>query len=231
MFGAQSATLLVAVLLHFISPTGALNAMAPGDGITQTGAIACGVGPRRVLDVYAPPRGATPAPVIVFFYGGGWETGAKEMYRFVGASMAAHGIIVVIPDYRLYPEVRFPAFMDDPAQAVAWTRSNVQRLGGDPHRLFLMGHSAGGQIATLLALDPRYLLAAGVSPAHDLCGVIGLAAPYDFLPPAPRSQRYWGRRLTGLAPSRSTMSRDRRLRCCCWRAVPTTPSIPQTPSG
>ncbi len=184
MFGAQTATTLVVALLHLFSPTAALNAMAPTDGITQTRAAAYGIGPRRTLDVYAPRRGATPAPVIVFFYGGGWETGAKEMYRFVGAGMAAHGVLVVIPDYRLYPEVRFPAFMDDPAEAVAWTRRNAERLGGDPHRLFLMGHSAGGQVATLLALDPRYLLAVDLSPDRDLCGVIGLAAPYDFLPPA-----------------------------------------------
>jgi acetyl esterase/lipase len=184
MFGAQTATTLVVVLLHLFSPIAVLNAIAPTNGITQTRAVSFGTGPRRLLDIYAPRRGPTPAPVIVFFYGGGWETGAKEMYRFVGAGMAALGVIVVIPDYRLYPEVRFPEFMDDPAAAVAWTLRNAERLGGDPHRLFLMGHSAGGQIATLLALDPRYLHAVGVSPDRDLCGVIGLAAPYDFLPPA-----------------------------------------------
>ena len=89
-------------------------------------------------------------------------------------------MLVVIPDYRLYPEVRFPAFMDDAAEAVAWTRTNAGRFGGDPNRLFLMGHSAGATIATLLALDPSYLRAAGLSP-RDLCGVVGMA-DYDFLP-------------------------------------------------
>jgi acetyl esterase/lipase len=100
---------------------------------------------------------------------------------------------VVIPDYRLFPEVRFPAFMDDAAQAVAWTRTNVARFGGDPHRLFLMGPSAGGHIVTLLALDPRYLHAVGMSP-HDLCGVIGMAGPYDFatLPTANMRQVFGG---------------------------------------
>ena len=106
----------------------------------------------------------------MFFYGGGWSSGSKAMYRFVGAGLAARGILVVIPDYRLYPEVRFPAFMDDAAAAVAWARANAAKYGGDPHRLFLMGHSAGGQIAALLALDPSYL------------GSVGLAPPYDFLP-------------------------------------------------
>jgi acetyl esterase/lipase len=106
------------------------------------------------------------------------------MYRFLGASLAARGVVVVIPDYRLHPAVRFPAFMDDGAAAVAWAHMNAARFGGDPSRLFLMGHSAGAQIATLLALDPEYLRAAGLTPEHDVCGVIGLAGPYDFLPDA-----------------------------------------------
>jgi acetyl esterase/lipase len=104
------------------------------------------------------------------------------MYRFVGAALAARGVMTVIPDYRLYPEVRFPAFMNDAAAAVAWTNANAARFGGDPHRLFLMGHSAGAQIAALLALDGSYLRADGLSPQSDVCGVVGLAGPYDFLP-------------------------------------------------
>jgi acetyl esterase/lipase len=123
-----------------------------------------------------------PAPVLVFFYGGGWMSGAKETYRFVGAAMAARGVLVVIPDYRLFPDVRFPAFMEDAAAAIAWTHANAARFGGDARRLFLMGHSAGGQIATLIALDPRYLQSVDLSPARDVCGVIGLAAPYDYIP-------------------------------------------------
>jgi acetyl esterase/lipase len=96
--------------------------------------------------------------------------------------MAARGVLTVIPDYRLYPEVRFPAFMYDAASAIAWTRANAARFGGDPHRLFLMGHSAGAQIATLVALDPSYLRSVDLSPPRNVCGVIGLAGPYDFLP-------------------------------------------------
>ena len=97
----------------------------------------------------------------------------------------------MIPDYRLYPEVRFPAFMEDAAAAVAWTRTNAARFGGDPHRLFLMGHSAGATIAALLALDPSYLRAAGLSPS-DLCGVAGMAGPYDFLPLVGNMQTVFG---------------------------------------
>lgn len=90
--------------------------------------------------------------------------------------------MTMIPDYRLYPQVHFPASMKDAAAAAAWARDNAQRFGGDPRRLFLMGHSAGGQIATLLALDASYLQAEGLSAQRDICGVIGLAGPYDFLP-------------------------------------------------
>jgi len=164
------------------SPTAVLNALAPREGVTQTLDIAYADGPRHALDVFAPRAAAAPAPVVVFFYGGGWESGSKEMYRFVGAALAARGVLTVIPDYRVYPEVRFPAFMDDAAAAVAWTHANASRFGGDPRRLFLMGHSAGAQIASLLALDASYLGAVKLSPQHDVCGVIGLAGPYDFLP-------------------------------------------------
>jgi acetyl esterase/lipase len=182
MRGADAATLLMLLLVQSCSPTAVLNALAPRDGVTPTHDVAYADGPRHRLDIYAPRRTDAPAPVVVFFYGGGWESGSKAMYRFVGASLAARGVLVAIPDYRLYPEVRFPAFMDDAAAAVAWVHANASRFGGDPYRLFLMGHSAGAQIATLLALDGDYLRAAHLSPRHDLCGAIGLAGPYDFLP-------------------------------------------------
>ena len=174
------ATLMVVVLLHFCSATPLLNAFAPRDGIARTRDIAYASGPRHTLDVYAPRSATAPAPVLVFFYGGGWTSGSKETYRFVGAALAARGVLVVIPDYRLYPAVRFPAFMNDAAAAVGWAHANAARFGGDAHRLFLMGHSAGGQIAVLLALDPSYLQSVDLASGRDICGVIGLAAPYDF---------------------------------------------------
>lgn len=163
------------------SPTSVLNALAPRDGITEARDIPYADGPRHTLDVYAPKATDRPAPVLVFFYGGNWDSGSKAMYRFVGRAMAARGVLTVIPDYRLFPEVRFPAFIYDAAKAVAWTRANIAAYGGDPHQLFFMGHSAGGQIATLLALDPTYLRSVDLSQ-RDVCGVIGLAGPYDFLP-------------------------------------------------
>ena len=162
-----------------------LNRLSPRRGITIREGVAYGPGPRHRLDAYLPARVAAPAsarpPVVVFFYGGGWEEGDRGMYRFVAAALAARGILTLVPDYRLYPEVRFPAFMEDAAAAVAWAGPFAAAQGADPGRLFLMGHSAGAQIATLLALDARYLRAAGLARG-PVAGVIGLAGPYDFLP-------------------------------------------------
>jgi acetyl esterase/lipase len=135
---------------------------------------------RLSLDVYS-PGGAAAAPVVVFFYGGSWESGKRRWYKYVGDALARNGVAVVIPDYRKYPDVRFPAFMHDAARAVAWTREHAREFGGDPQRLFVMGHSAGGQIAALLATDASYLAGAGLRP-RDLAGMIGLAGAYAFLP-------------------------------------------------
>jgi acetyl esterase/lipase len=132
------------------------------------------------LDAYA-PKGATAAPVVVFFYGGSWEGGKRRWYRYVGDALASSGVVTMIPDYRKFPDVHFPAFMHDAARAVAWARDHARAFGGDPARLFVMGHSAGGQIAALLAVDRRYLAAVGMRP-RDLTGMIGLAGAYAFLP-------------------------------------------------
>jgi acetyl esterase/lipase len=172
-------------LIEACSPTVLLNALAPRDGVRVQQDIPYGAGPRRRLDVYTPSPGlaaeAGNTPVVVFFYGGRWQSGERAMYRFVGAALAARGVATVIPDYRLYPEVRFPRFVEDAAAAVGWARAHAGEFGGDARRLFLMGHSAGAHIAALLALDGGYLRAQGLEP-RDLCGVVGLAGPYDFLP-------------------------------------------------
>ncbi|MBN8925351.1 MAG: alpha/beta hydrolase [Rhodospirillales bacterium] len=161
------------------SPVTLLNATAPREEVATD--LPYGPGPRHRLDVYV-PTSPDPAPVVVFFYGGGWENGSRGMYRFLGASLAAAGLVCVIPDYRLWPEAGFPAFIEDGAAAIAWTRANAAAHGGDPERLFVMGHSAGAQIATLLSLDARWLEPVGMNPNRDLRGVVGLSGPYDFLP-------------------------------------------------
>jgi acetyl esterase/lipase len=137
-------------------------------------------GPRHSLDVYV-PYGAALAPVVVFWYGGAWTSGDKADYRFVGASLAAAGYVVVIPDYRLFPRARFPEFVDDGAAALRWTHDQVARYGGDPARIWLMGHSAGAHQAALLALDEHRLAASGV-PRTAIRGLIGLSGPYALEP-------------------------------------------------
>ena len=134
------------------------------------------------LDVYTPQRGRGPLPTVVFFYGGGWDSGFRAMYRFVGAALAARGFAVVIPDYRVYPAVCFPEFLRDAAAAVRWTVDNIAELGGAPGRLVLAGHSAGAHIAAMLAFDRQWLDAVGLAPDRALRGLVGLSGPYDFLP-------------------------------------------------
>jgi acetyl esterase/lipase len=138
-------------------------------------------GARGTLDIYR-PRGADGAPVIVFFYGGRWSSGRKGLYHIFGRALRSRGYVVVIPDYRIYPEVRFPSFVEDGARAVRWTRDNIAEYGGDPRRLFVMGHSAGAHIAAMLSFDPQWLQRVGLDANRDITGLIGLAGPYDFLP-------------------------------------------------
>ncbi|HMO69184.1 MAG TPA: alpha/beta hydrolase [Novosphingobium sp.] len=132
------------------------------------------------LDVIAPnPPG--PHPVLVFFHGGGWDSGQPEDYRFVGRAFAREGHVVVLAGYRLGPDGLYPAMMDDAADALAWVRGNIAALGGDPQRVFVMGHSAGAHLAALVTLDRRWLAARGL-PSGFVRGVIGLSGPYDFHP-------------------------------------------------
>ncbi len=163
------------------SPAGIVNALAPDRLVASS--IPYASGPRHSLDVYAPARaGSHGHPVVMFIYGGTWNAGCKRMYRFVGGALASLGFVVVIPDYRLYPEVRYPAFLQDCASAFDWTRRNARHFGGDTRRPFLMGHSAGAYNAAMLALDARWLLPFGMTPLGDIRGMVGLAGPYDFLP-------------------------------------------------
>ncbi|HEY4042612.1 MAG TPA: alpha/beta hydrolase [Rhodopila sp.] len=169
------------LMLSACSPVTLLNALAPRAGETRD--VPYLPGDRHQLDIYAPHRlRPQPAPVVVFIYGGGWKDGDKSQYRFAAAALAARGFLTVVPDYRLFPQVRFPAFLQDIAAAVAWTKANIGRYGGNSQRIFLMGHSAGAYNAVMLTLDRQWLAADGLDPDRDIAGTIGLAGPYDFLP-------------------------------------------------
>jgi len=135
------------------------------------------------LDIYAPAH-ALNAPLVVFFYGGSWQSDKtldKSAYKFAGQALAAQGYVAVIADYRLYPAVKYPEFLDDCAQAVLWAHQHATEFGADPSKLILMGHSAGAYNAVMLALNPAFLKKADADRAW-IRGVIGLAGPYDFLP-------------------------------------------------
>jgi acetyl esterase/lipase len=127
------------------------------------------------------PKDAKDRPVVVFFYGGSWTTGSRGLYRFVGAALAEKGFVTVVPDYRLYPQVKFPLFLDDGAMAVAWVQQHAQEFGGDPHRIVLMGHSAGGHEAAFVAYDRRLLEKVGARPEW-IVGFVGLSGPYALEP-------------------------------------------------
>lgn len=177
----QVFTLAIATLLAACSPIKVLNALTPSSTFTKTSSIAYGDDPRQRLDIYRPVTPLPDAPVVVFFYGGSWNSGSKDDYGFVGEALASRGIVVVIADYRLYPQVRYPAFLQDGAQAVAWAHQHSAEYGGDPRKLYVMGHSSGAYNAAMLALDPQWLAGVGLSPSV-FKGWIGLAGPYDFLP-------------------------------------------------
>jgi acetyl esterase/lipase len=157
------------------------NAFVPRDTYDATTGIAYGEHERQRLDIYRPASTRDRAPVVVFFYGGNWNMGERGNYRFVAEALASHGIVTVIPDYRLYPDVRFPDFLYDCAAAVRWTIDHAAENGGDAKRVFLMGHSAGAYNAAMLALNDEYLQRAHVDRS-SIKGLIGLAGPYDFLP-------------------------------------------------
>ena len=166
------------------APVRVLNALAgASSGHRVDAGIAYGTLARQKLDIYTPTAAAPPGgwPVVVFFYGGSWNTGERAEYAFVGSALAQRGVLTLVADYRLYPQVRYPEFLRDSALALAWGLDQAARLGGDPKRVFVMGHSAGGYNAAMLALDPRWLAATGHMPA-ELAGWVGLAGPYDFFP-------------------------------------------------
>jgi acetyl esterase/lipase len=163
------------------SKTDALDFLTPHEGYTRHTDIAYGLDPRQKLDVYLPEKAIGPAPVVLFFYGGGWNKGSKDQYRFVGQAFAEKGYVTVVADYRIFPQVRFPAFLDDGAHALAWVHAHIGEYGGDGENVFLAGHSAGGYIAVMLSVNDRYITAAG-GRRDWIRGTVGLAGPYDFLP-------------------------------------------------
>lgn len=175
------------------SPLSLLNTLGPRDRGARRVArgLAYGDDPRQTTDVYA-PTGARDLPVVVFFYGGGWDSGSRDVYGWAAQAIAARGFVVFLPDYRIVPQVRFPSFIEDAAAATARAGDLARDYGGDGARLAVAGHSAGAHLAMMIALDRRYMQAVG---RPDLIkAAVGLAGPYDFLPfDVPASVNAFGR--------------------------------------
>jgi acetyl esterase/lipase len=158
-----------------------LNSTISKRGYIRTVDIAYGPLPRQKLDVYVPRHVAAHADIVIFFYGGHWQSGSKYDYRFVAEAITSRGFIAVLPNYRLYPEVTFPGFVEDGALAVRWVHDHASSIGGDPENVFLMGHSAGAHIVALLTLDAHYLKDVGLD-RNTIAATAGLSGPYQFVP-------------------------------------------------
>jgi acetyl esterase/lipase len=177
----------LAQLAAACTPLGALNALAPKEKNSRLlkANVAYGADRRQAYDVYAPVNeadtGSGAAPMLVFFYGGGWDSGSKDLYTWAGRALSSLGYVVVVPDYRLVPQVRFPDFLEDSEAAVRHAMANSGDFGADPQRLGLMGHSAGAYNAIMLTLAPNYLNLPANGPGA-VRAVVGIAGPYDFYP-------------------------------------------------
>lgn len=155
--------------LFQLSPARLASLLTPRQGVRREAGLEYGPLPRQRLDLYTPDDLAPEAPAVLFLYGGAWTSGSRAEYGFVGVTLARLGALVAVADYRLWPDVAFPAFVEDAALAARWLAAR-----GRP--VVLMGHSAGAYLAAAIALDPRWgvrLLARGF---------IGVSGPYEFGP-------------------------------------------------
>ncbi|HEX4849052.1 MAG TPA: alpha/beta hydrolase [Novosphingobium sp.] len=177
-----------AALWHYAHATNAVGLLnwadrtlagTDGTAVAQSG-VAFGPEPGQQLDVIV-PNTPGPHPVLVFIHGGGWHSGMPGDYGFVGRQFARAGYVVVLPGYRLGPAGRYPAMLEDSALALAWVQANIAAQGGDPQRVFVMGHSAGAYNAVMITLERQWLGRAGVGEGF-IKGAVGLSGPYDFFP-------------------------------------------------
>jgi acetyl esterase/lipase len=153
------------------------------------------------LDVFA-PRDAHDAPVVIFVHGGFWREGDRSFYEpvvglygNVGTALGERGVVTVVPSYRLWPAVHVNEQLDDIAAVVRWTQQHAASFGGDPQRIILAGHSAGGHLVTTLAVQPGVAAAHGLSP-DAIKGVVAISGIYDVVStvasaPAEDRAKFW----------------------------------------
>lgn len=181
--------------MKMLRPIEMLNRVTPGFGTVVARDVMYGPDPRHLLDVYRPGniQSDTALPVVVFFYGGAWQSGERGEYKFLGHALARLGLVVAVADYRLYPDAHYPDFIHDAAKATAFMLRSASAFGGDPRAVFVAGHSAGAYLALMVALAEDYLAREHLGRSA-LAGAIGLAGPYDFLPiTGPVYRRIFGR--------------------------------------
>tara|TARA_B100001057_G_scaffold259112_1_gene259305 strand:+ start:3464 stop:4315 length:852 start_codon:yes stop_codon:yes gene_type:complete len=162
------------------SPLIFANPLSPYDGYKLESDVAYGIHRRQKLDIYEPLIQENNETIIMFVYGGSWRSGERSNYRFIAQRFVSRGYTTIVPDYRLYPEIQFPAFVDDIAKAIVWTSRRYEQKNNSP-KIILVGHSAGAHIVALLALDNRYLNRAGASK-KIIRGWVSLAGPHAFNP-------------------------------------------------
>jgi acetyl esterase/lipase len=150
-----------------------------GSGVLVVPDVPYGPHPGQRLDLYLPPVG--PFPVVVFVHGGAWVSEDKDFFGMVGRYLAGNGVGAVLVNYRLPPDAGCAGELQDVAAAFAWSRRSAADFGGDPDRLFLCGHSAGGHLVAVLATNPAYLAAHGLTPAA-VRGVIAFSGIYRIGP-------------------------------------------------
>lgn len=166
---------VAAALIYQLAPLAAFNLLVPKDaGVTQVAAdVSYGGYPRQRLDLYR-PEGAGPFPVLLFVYGGSWDSGHKEDYAFAARAFAAEGYLAAVADYRLVPDVHYPAFVDDVGSVIDWLAGNAGAYQGDGRKVFVVGHSAGAY--NMVQAVVRNGLGVKVTAMASLAG------PFDFLP-------------------------------------------------
>ena len=172
-----AAILTALTTLVACAPVTVLNGITPSSTFDRTKDISFGDGSRDTLDIYRTETPKAGAPVLMFVHGGSWDSGSKDIYKFLAEGFTKSGYDMVVPNYTLYPEAQFPNFLNDNARAVAYTATAFP-----DRKIVLIGHSAGAYNVLMLGLRNEYLSGAGVDRCHVISGIVSLAAPVGVVP-------------------------------------------------